>query len=72
MTKQQMSELHKLSKKDKIKIVQALWNDIASDQSIDTLPTEHKKILDERIQKMNTGYAVFKPWIEVQNKYRTL
>jgi hypothetical protein len=72
MTKQQMSELHKLSKKDKIKVVQALWNDIAGDQSIDTLPLEHKKILDERIQKIITGNALFKPWSEVQNKYKAM
>jgi len=38
MTRLQMSELHKLSVKDKIKVVQSLLDSIAKDQSIDLLP----------------------------------
>ncbi|MDO9340984.1 MAG: addiction module protein [Bacteroidales bacterium] len=72
MTKHQMTDLHKLSVKDKIKVVQTLWDDIAKEQSIETLSLEHKKILDERIQKINSGNAQFKSWSEVQNKYQKL
>ncbi|MFA5817728.1 MAG: addiction module protein [Bacteroidales bacterium] len=72
MTKHQMTDLHKLSVKDKIKVVQTLWDDIAKDQSIETLSLEHKKILDERIQKINSGNAQFRSWSEVQNKYQKL
>jgi putative addiction module component (TIGR02574 family) len=72
MTKHQMTDLHKLSVKDKIKVVQTLWDDIAKEQSIETLSLEHKKILDERIQKINSGNAQFKSWSEVQNKYQQL
>ena len=72
MTKLQMSELHKLSVKDKMKVVQTLWDDIAKDQLIDELPTAHKKILNERIQKITSGKAVFKSWSEVQDKYNQL
>jgi putative addiction module component (TIGR02574 family) len=68
MTRLQMSELHKLSVKDKIKIVQTLWDDIAKEQSIDGLPEDHKKILDERLHKITSGNALFKPWSEVQIK----
>jgi putative addiction module component (TIGR02574 family) len=69
MTKLQMSELHKLSVKDKIKVVQTLWDDIAKEQSIDGITTTHKKILDERLNKITSGNAIFKPWSEVQIKY---
>ena len=72
MTKNQMADLHKLSVKEKIKIVQTLWDDIAREQSMETLTPEHKKILDERIQKINSGNAQFKPWSEVRNKYQNL
>lgn len=72
MTKNQMTDLHKLSVKEKIKVVQTLWDDIAKEQSMETLSTEHKKILDERIHKINSGNAQFKSWSEVQNKYRNL
>ena len=72
MTRLQMSELHKLSVKDKIKVVQTLWDDIAKEQSIDGLPAAHKKILNERLQKITSGNALFKPWSEVQIKYGNL
>jgi len=72
MTKFQMSELHKLSVKDKIKVVQTLWDDIAKEQSIEGLPAEHKKILDERLNKITSGNPILKPWSEVQTKYREL
>jgi putative addiction module component (TIGR02574 family) len=72
MTKTQMSELHKLSVKEKIKVVQALWDDIAKEQSIEDLSPEHKTILDERIQKIDAGDAQFKSWEEVQKKYRNI
>lgn len=72
MTKHQMADLHKLSVKEKIKVVQILWDDIAKEQSIETIPVEHKKILDERIQKINSGNALFKEWSEVQFKYQNL
>lgn len=72
MTKHQMTDLHKLSVKDKIKVVQALWDDIAREQSIDTIPVEHKRILDQRIKMIDSGSAQFKPWSEVQNKYQKL
>ncbi len=72
MTRLQMSELHKLSVKDKIKVVQTLWDDIAKEQSIDGLPVAHKKILDKRLNIIASGNAVFKPWEEVQIKYDKL
>lgn len=72
MTSLQMSELHKLSVKDKIKVVQTLWDDIAEEQSIEEFPEAHKKILDERIQKIAEGQAVFKPWSEVRKKFEEM
>lgn len=72
MTRLQMSELHKLSVKDKIKVVQTLWDDIAKEQSIEGLPAAHKKILDERLNKIESGDANFKSWSEIQNKYESL
>jgi putative addiction module component (TIGR02574 family) len=72
MTKAQMIDLHKLSVNDKIKVVQALWDDIAKTQSINAISAEHKKILDDRIQKINSGNAEFKSWSDIQNKYQKL
>ena len=71
MTELQMAELHKLSVKDKIKVVQVLWDDIAEGQSIDTLSAEHKRILEERLKKIDSGKADFKPWTEIQAKFNS-
>jgi putative addiction module component (TIGR02574 family) len=70
MTKLQMNELHKLSVKDKIKVVQTLWDDIAQEQAIDTLSAEHKKVLEERLRKIDSGEARFIPWSEIQTKFK--
>lgn len=70
MTKLQLSELHKLSIKDEIKVVQKLWDDIAEEQSIHALSEEHKKILELRLLKINSGKAKFKSWSEIQNKFK--
>jgi putative addiction module component (TIGR02574 family) len=69
MTNLQMSELHKLSVKDKIEVVQSLWDDIAEEQSIGEFPEAHQKILDERIKKIAEGEAIYKPWSEIQQKF---
>jgi len=72
MTSLQMSELHKLSVEDKIEVVQTLWDDIAKEQSVTEIPESHKKILGERIHKITSGEATFKPWAEVQQKFEEL
>lgn len=72
MTKLQIAELHKLSTKDKIKVVQTLWDDIAKENTFDTLSSEHKKILDDRIKVIDSGNASFKSWSDVQQKFRNI
>lgn len=72
MIKNQMTDLHKLSVKDKIKVVLSLWDDIAKEQSIEGFSAEHKKILDERIKIIETGNAEYKTWAEVKAKYHKL
>jgi len=69
MTSLQISELHKLSVKDKMEVVQTLWDDIAEKQAITDIPETHKKILDERLHLISSGQAIFKPWSEVQQKF---
>ena len=70
MTATQIKQLHKLPKQEKIFLAQMLWEDIAKEQNVDELPAEHKKILDERLEKIKSGKAKFKTWEEVQKKYR--
>jgi putative addiction module component (TIGR02574 family) len=68
MTKEQLKEIHKLSKEEKIELVQTLWDDIASDQAT-AIPEEHKKLLEETLQKLADGNSQFSQWEEVREKY---
>ena len=69
MTKLLMSELHKLSLKEKIELVQSLWDDIAEEQTFDFISEEHKKILDQRLKRINSGSAEFKSWSMINAKF---
>ena len=66
----QLAELHKLSKKDKIELVQLLWEDIARDQEYDVLPPDHELLLNERLEKIYQGKGEFKSWDEIRQKYQ--
>ena len=72
MNRVQMKDLHNLTVRDKIKVVQTLWDDIVNEQSINTLPAEHKRILDNRINLINSGNAKFKSWSEVKTKFQSI
>ncbi len=52
MMNTQIAALHKLPKNEKIELVQLLWEDIAKDQEYDSLPADHKSILNERLEKI--------------------
>jgi putative addiction module component (TIGR02574 family) len=70
MTNTQIAELHKLPKKDKIELVQLLWEDIARDQEYEVLPADHKSILNERLEKIFDGKGEFESWDEIRKKYQ--
>ena len=70
MTNTQLAELHKLPKKEKIKLVQLLWEDIANEQEYDVLPPEHKSILNERLEKISRGKAKSESWETIRGKYQ--
>ncbi len=70
MMNTQIAALHKLPKNEKIELVQLLWEDIAKDQEYDSLPADHKSILNERLEKIYQGKAEFKSWDEIRRKYQ--
>jgi putative addiction module component (TIGR02574 family) len=44
-------EIARLSTPEKILLVEALWDDISSDESIIAAPVSHKKELEKRLKK---------------------
>jgi putative addiction module component (TIGR02574 family) len=70
MEKEQLEKLHKLSTKEKYDLVQMLWDDIAEEQEEMPIPSDHQKILDERLSKIIAGKGNFKSWDEIKLKYK--
>ena len=70
MEKEELKKLQQLSKEEKIEVVQMLWDDIARNQNQVDIPEEHKRILDQRLEKMQEGKAKFKSWDEISKKYK--
>ncbi|MDP2335752.1 MAG: addiction module protein [Bacteroidota bacterium] len=64
--------LHKLDRKEKMRIVQLLWDDIANDNNYTYVSVEHKKVLDERIKLLECGKAEFKSLEEIERKFNSL
>lgn len=64
-----IKELSRLSKNEKIILVEALWDSIASDPEQVSFPDHHKSILEERLQTLDEDTANGKSWDEVRGKY---
>lgn len=43
--------------------------DIVSVKDEESLPPEHRALLDERMQKIEKGASTFKPWDTIKKKY---
>ena len=69
MIQDQLDTVRKLSKEDKLELVHLLWDDIANEPDSLDIPNWHKKILDERLEKIQSGEATFRPWSEIKKKY---
>lgn len=63
-------EIHKLERKEKIRLVQMLWDDIANDKSYTYVSKEHRQILDERITRLEEGRAGYKTLEEIRKKFK--
>jgi putative addiction module component (TIGR02574 family) len=65
-------ELHNLERKEKIRLVQLLWDDIANDKSYTYVSKEHKQILDERLTRLEEVKAGYKTLEEIREKFNAI
>ncbi|MBN1901445.1 addiction module protein [Candidatus Sumerlaeota bacterium] len=52
-------EIRKMSKKDRLQIMEALWDSLLYEESDMESPEWHQNILEERKRKIKNGKAVF-------------
>jgi putative addiction module component (TIGR02574 family) len=64
-----IKELSRLNKNEKIILVEALWDSIASDPEQVDVPEHHKSILEERLQTLDKDIANGKSWDKIREKY---
>lgn len=64
-----IKELSRLDKNEKIILVEALWDSIASDPDQVEVPEHHKSILEKRLKTLDEDTENGKPWDEIREKY---
>jgi len=64
-----IEELRKLSTNEKLLLVEALWDSIASDPDQVEVPEHHITILEERLQSLEEDKTQGKSWEQLRKKY---
>ena len=62
-------EIEKLNKSEKLLLVEALWDSIASEPEDVPLPEHHKAILDERLKTLDEDTEKGVSWDEFKKNY---
>lgn len=69
MEKTLIQELSQLNKNEKMLLVEALWDSIASNPDQVEVPEHHKTILEERLKTLEQDKRNGSSWEEVRQKY---
>ncbi|GAA4809329.1 hypothetical protein GCM10011365_15980 [Marinicella pacifica] len=64
-----IKKLSRLDIDDRITLVEALWDSIASDSNLLDIPEHHKNVLNERLQSLEQDTQNGKPWDEIRKNY---
>jgi len=64
-----LKELTRLSINEKLLLVEALWDSIASDPDQVEMPEHHKTILEERLKTLEQDKSNGTSWNELREKY---
>jgi len=69
MDKELLDELSQLKKSEKLILVEALWDSIASDPLDVEFPEHHKAIIQERLETLEEDKKSGASWEEIRQKY---
>ena len=69
MEKALLDELSQLNKSEKLILVEALWDSIASDPSEVEVPEHHKVIIEERLNTLEQDKKSGSSWKKIRQKY---
>jgi len=69
MTNTELKKLLNLPRKEKLKIVHTLWDNIAKEKVHEATYPEHIEVIKKRLKKIRSGKTKFKNWETLKNKY---
>ena len=69
MKKTLINELSQLNKNEKLLLVEALWDSIASDPEEVEVPYHNKSILEKRLQTLEKDKENGSSWKEIRQMY---
>ncbi len=69
ITEEHIKEIKALSNEQKLDLMSMLWKDVYEEQNDMPVSDNHKRILNERMAKYESGKASFKSWEEIKAKY---
>lgn len=64
-----IAEIRKLPIREKFEILEALWEDMRDEIEDADIPESHKKLLDERRARIESGEEKLLDWEDVKNSY---
>jgi putative addiction module component (TIGR02574 family) len=64
-----IAEIRKLPIREKFQILEALWEDMREEVEETDIPDSHKKLLDERRARFESGEEKLLDWDDVKNSY---
>ena len=64
-----IKQLSRLDKNEKLILVEALWDSIASDPGTVEIPEHHQLVIEQRLQSLNEDKAQGKSWDKIRSNY---
>jgi hypothetical protein len=63
-----LEEIHQLPLREKLRVMEAIWDDICREEQNLEVPGWHKEVLDERERLVAEGKAQFLDWEEAKRR----
>jgi hypothetical protein len=62
-----VADISKLSLREKLQVMEAIWEDLRGNIDVMAVPEEHRRILDDRRARVASGESVILPWDRVKH-----
>jgi putative addiction module component (TIGR02574 family) len=64
-----VADISKLSLREKLQVMEAIWEDLRGRIDVIDVPDEHRRILDDRRARVESGESAVLPWDRVKHSF---